>query len=256
MNRIALLIVLVASVATFVGCPKKQTVGMPDYDILVAQDGSGDYTSIQDAIDDASDGDLIYVKAGVYEEEVEIEDRDDINLMGAGPDRAIIDADDEYAAVTLASDGCRLSGFTLTNASSHGVYLKDGHHSIHRCLITDNGDRGIYFTSFSGDPSASIDHCTIVENDVSGIYSPTDHRKTSITNCIIADNGRGIVSDDDEGNMRIDYNCVYEDGSEFDRVTEGKGNIIEDPEYDGDFRLEPGSPCIGAASDGTNMGCF
>jgi len=60
--------------------------------------------------------------------------------------------------------------------------------------------------------------------------------------------------------MTVDYNCVYEDGNAFDGVTEGVGNIEEDPEFKdsagGDFSLEPGSPCIGAASDGDNMGCF
>jgi hypothetical protein len=239
------------------GCPKQQTVAIPEYDIVVAADGSGDYDEIGDALDAADQGDVIFVRAGTYEEELEME-TDRVTLIGAGPDKTIVDADDEYAALTIDADKCRVEGFCLRGASSHGAYIKDGHNVIRRCLITDNGDRGIYFSSFSGDPSAEIDHCTIVENEVSGIYIPTQKKKTRITNCIIAGNGRGIVADDDEGLITIEYNCVYEDGDEFDRVEEslGDGNITEDPELNSSYRLDSGSPCRGAASDGSNMGCF
>jgi hypothetical protein len=241
----------------FTGCPKRQTIAMPDYDILVATDGSGDFEEIGDALMVADEGDVIFIKAGEYEEEVEIE-TDRVQLVGAGPDRTIIDADDGYAAVTLNADRCRVEGICLRGAGSHGVYIKDGHHVVKRCLIVDNGDRGIYFSSFSGEPSAEINHCTIADNEVSGIYIPTQTSKTRIIDCIITENGRGIVADDDDGLIAIEHNCVWEAGDEFDRVEESvdASNIIEDPELDGDYVPEPDSPCRGAASDGTDMGCF
>lgn len=262
MNVRYLPLVALALVIAFSGCPKKQTVVIPDATMVVARDGTGDYKTIQAAIDNATYGDVIYVKAGTYKGGVKLAVLDEVVLAGAGPGRTIIDADDDYAALTFDGGDCEVYGFTLRDASSHGVYVKDGHHIVRNCLVIGNGDRGIYFSSFSGDPSAEIDHCTIATNDVSGVYIPDDNEETSITNCIIAYNGRGIVSDDDKGRMTIDYNCVYEadDGETFDRVSAGRGNISEDPEFkdaaDGDFSLKPGSPCAGAASDGGNMGCF
>ncbi len=233
---------------------------MPDADIVVAADGSGDYTTISQAVEYASDGDVIYVQPGTYRETVECEPLSNFVLTGAGPDKTIIDAGEEYAAVELNSEAVELSGFTLRNAESHGVYVKDGHHRIHHCLITGNGDRGIYFSSFSGDPSAEIDHCTVVDNDVSGIYVPDDNEETFITNCIIAFTGRGIVSDRDEGMMTIENNCLFNDGNDLDNVPEGEDNIFEDPGFvghkDGDYGLTRKSPCVGKAPGGENLGCF
>jgi hypothetical protein len=257
--RQLLLLVLAASVA-IVGCAKKQVLAVPEADIVVAQDGSGDFTTIDAALAKADDGDVVYVKQGTYRGGVEIEGLEGIVLAGAGPGMAIIDADDDYAALTIDTDGCEVYGFTLRDASSHGIYIKDGAHRIHHCLVTGNGDRGIYFTSFGGSPSAVIDHCTVVDNEVSGIYSPEDNEDTEVTNCVIAFTGRGIVTDEDEGGINVAYNCLHNDGTDLDRVTEGEGNIFEDPEFtdpdNGDYTLKSSSPCRGAASDGGDMGCF
>ena len=257
----ALVLVLAATFGLLLtGCPKRSTIAVPEADIVVASDGSGDYESISEAVENASNGDVVFVKAGVYEEEVEVEDLSELVLAGAGPDKAIIDADDEYAALTLVEGEIEVYGFTIKGASSHGVYIKDGHHRIHHCLIVDNEDRGIYFSSFSGDPTAEIDHCTIVDNGVSGIYIPTDDKGNRVTNCIIASDGRGIVSDENTGNIVIEHNCLYNDGNNLDKVNEGEGNVFEDPgfadPYDGDYRLSSGSPCKGAATDGGDLGCF
>lgn len=256
MNRLSVLM-LACLALVLTGCPRRQTVALPEHDIIVAEDGSGDYEEIGDALAAADEGDIIFVRAGIYYEDIEIE-TDRVKLIGAGPDRTVIDADDEYAVVSIDADRCRVEGFTLRGAESHGVYVKDGHHVIRQCLVIENGDRGIYFSSFSGEPSAEIDHCTIADNEVSGVYIPTQTSKTRITNCVIAGNGRGIVADDDEGLITVDWNCAWEDGDEFDRVEAslGENNIIENPKLDDDFRPRSGSPCVGAASDGTNIGCF
>jgi len=242
-------------------CAKTQTIRPVNADITVAADGSTEYESIGDALDDAEDGCVILVKPGMYEEDVEFpDDVSRISLIGAGPDKTIIDADGEYSAVKLQGNGHRLSGFTLRGGKSHGVYVSDGNHQVDHCLIAANGDRGVYLSTMSGHGSARIDHCTIVGNRASGIYSVKDDEQTSVTNCIIAFNGRGIVSDKNESGMKIEYNCLHDDGSEFEEVTEGQGNIDEDPLFvnrdEDNYRLAPTSPCRKAASDGANMGCF
>lgn len=259
---VAIPLLAAAFAAALAGCPKKQTVADErDYTrkVTVAQTGKADYRSISEALGDADDGWLIEVKAGVYEEEVKIED-DEVTLRGAGPGKAIIDADGEYAALTIDADDVVVEGFTLRGAESHGGYVKGEDAVIRRCLITGNGDRGIYFSFMGGEPSGIIDHCTIAGNEVSGLYIPNQNDATAITNCIIADNNRGIVCDKNTGDMKVDYNCLDNEEGDYSSVTAGKHDIQKNPKFtapdEGDYTLKKSSPCIGTARDGGNIGCF
>lgn len=57
--------------------------------IIVAQDGNGDYENIQDAIDNADEGDTIRVYGGIYEENVVVDET--LSLMGNGSEETTID---------------------------------------------------------------------------------------------------------------------------------------------------------------------
>ena len=56
--------------------------------IYVDNGGGADYTQIQDAIDNADDGNIIYVQNGTYFETLVI--NKSISLIGASPDKTII----------------------------------------------------------------------------------------------------------------------------------------------------------------------
>jgi len=73
-------------------------------DYYVAQDGSGDFTSIQSAVDAANSGDIIYISPGVYHEEIII-NKPSLTLEGSDPlnppmidgaDQELIDVQWEY----------------------------------------------------------------------------------------------------------------------------------------------------------------
>src|SRR6185312_5237495 len=55
--------------------------------IVVALDGSGQYRSIQEAVDAAKKGDTIFIKPGAYAEDVTIHSKEKIRLIGAGMDQ-------------------------------------------------------------------------------------------------------------------------------------------------------------------------
>jgi len=59
--------------------------------IVVATDGSGDYRSIQAAIDAAQAKDTIFIKAGIYKEAISITNKENITIMGSGMKQVIID---------------------------------------------------------------------------------------------------------------------------------------------------------------------
>ncbi|HTW92777.1 MAG TPA: right-handed parallel beta-helix repeat-containing protein [bacterium] len=228
--------------------------------LVVAQDSSTRFLTITAALDSARDGDTVFVMPGEYHEPVKVEKTRHITLLGADPATTIVDASDQYAAIELRTDSNRVSGFTLRGADSHGIWVREGQQFIDHCLIIDNGDRGIYLSSFAGRSYAKITHCTIADNGEVGIHAARDDSNTVITDCIIALNPRGVVTDQPEGKLVVRRNCLFGNGLDFDRVAPGDSNIVRDPMFfdnaEGDFRLKNDSPCIGAGIGGTNLGAF
>lgn len=257
-------VVLVLAALWFAGCAvrtlPRSVRTAPVGRLLVAQDSTARFLSISAALDSARDGDTVFVMPGEYREAVKVAKLRKIALLGADPAVTVIDAEDEYAAVELRSDSNRVSGFTLRGADSHGIWVRDGKQFIDHCLIVDNGDRGIYLSSFAGRAFADITHCTIAFNGEVGIHAARDDSATVIADCIIAFNQRGVVTDQSEGNIVVVRNCLFGNGVDFDRVVPGENNIFDDPRFleteRGDFRLRRRSPCIGAGLGSTNIGVF
>ena len=63
--------------------------------IFVAKDGTGDFTTIQEAIDSISDHqtEMIYIKKGIYHEKLVIE-KSDLKFIGENADETIITFND------------------------------------------------------------------------------------------------------------------------------------------------------------------
>lgn len=228
--------------------------------LLVAQDSSAMFQTISAALNSARDGDTVFVMPGEYREVLKVLRPRHITLLGANAATTVVDARDEYAAIELRTDSNRVSGFTIRGADSHGIWVRDGKQFIDHCVIVGNGDRGIYLSSFAGRAFASITHCTVADNGEVGIHAARDDSSTVITDCVIAFNQRGVVTDQPEGRLVVRRNCMFGNGVDFDRVAPGDGNIIRDPRFvdreGGDFRLKNGSPCLGAGNGGTNLGAI
>lgn len=58
--------------------------------VTVALDGTGDFDSIQTAIDQAGPGDTVHIKPGRYEEDITIHSKERLTLEGAGIDKVFI----------------------------------------------------------------------------------------------------------------------------------------------------------------------
>jgi len=95
----------------------RKSIATLDRGILyVGGDGPGNYSKIQEAIDNASKGDTIFVFNGTYYENVDVNKH--INLIGEDKTNTIIDAEGAYYAIQiLVSDVC-FTNFTITNATS------------------------------------------------------------------------------------------------------------------------------------------
>jgi len=145
--------------------------------IYVDDDGTADYTSIQEGVDAAVDGDTVFVYSGKYDEHVVISSKS-ITLQGEDKDSTIIDADGEGTALFInATHDVTVSGFTFQKSGKRtwiaaGMYV----HDSSNCMITDNiiWDCGFGINVF---PSSYI---TISENTMknneNGIFiADSDH---------------------------------------------------------------------------------
>lgn len=66
-----------------------EEISIPSASIYVDDDGGADYTKIQDAIDNASDGDVIFVFNGTYYENVLVNKK--IKLFGENRDIPLVE---------------------------------------------------------------------------------------------------------------------------------------------------------------------
>ena len=126
-----------------------------DGDILyVGGDGSGNYTHIQDAIENASFGDTIYVYNGIYYEVVVISKQ--LFLIGEGSENTIIDAKKKGYTVSVSAPNVTISGFTIKNGSYTGHLVNtanlflDANYSTITGNIFKEADSGIMMDSSHG----------------------------------------------------------------------------------------------------------
>jgi parallel beta-helix repeat protein len=117
--------------------------------IIVASNGHGDYTRIQDGIDNATAGDTIRVWAGIYYETVIVNKT--VSLIGNGSSYSTIDGNQMETVVLITTDLVNLSGFKIMDGST-GL-LKAGIHlnNVLDCNISDNdvynNQEGIYLNN-------------------------------------------------------------------------------------------------------------
>ncbi|RCV65541.1 CASH domain-dontaining protein [Methanophagales archaeon] len=109
-------------------------------------DGSGgaDFTGIQDAINNASDGDTILVYSGIYYENVVV--NKSVTLRGSG--HPVVDAGGEWYAITLTADEITLVGFNATNSgrlwwSDVGIKVTSNNNTITGNNVNNNNEEGI-----------------------------------------------------------------------------------------------------------------
>jgi len=175
--------------------------------LYVGGSGPNNYTSIQDAIDDANSGDTVFVYSGIYYEHVTI-DKSNIDLIGEDKATTIIDAGGYETSINIPvySDDNLVSGLTIRNASYAIIYLNavttadDGtcnYNTISDCIVHDC--IGLSFQAGIKIYSKFIGHADY----------------NTVINCIFYDTSNGIVietgsSSSYTSNNEI-FNCEFYD---------------------------------------------
>lgn len=126
----------------------------------VGGSGPGNYTRIQDAINNASDGETVFVYPGRYMETIII--HTSIELFGRDAAITIIDGAGRSSGVLIEKEKVIVHGFTVTN-SSVGVKIRTNYVTIANNTICFNYEDGI---GIVGDDSQSGDYSVIQSNKI------------------------------------------------------------------------------------------
>ncbi len=176
--------------------------------IHVCWDGSGDYLTIQEGIDAASDGDEVVVCDGTYtgplNKNLEFHGKAITVRSANGPDNCIIDCENEgrgfYFLFTGEPPEALVDGFTITNGREWlgaAIYCRGASPTIANChMIGNSADGGGGAIACYDCDATAIVNCTIVGNYCGYLGGGIFCQRVGtgvIANCKIAGNSSGFV---------------------------------------------------------------
>ena len=181
-----------------------------------------DYPTIQAAIDAASPGDTIYVKKGVYYENIVV-NKPQLFLVGESPEDAIIDGLYRTVVVLIEADGVIFENFTVQNGTiptlpgmqHSGIGVRNCSMVTIKNNIIKGNDEGIWLLSAS---MCSLTNNVIIDNYCSGIkiskwrLGYVVPETNDITNNTIKRNFHGIFLSETHDN-RITENYIIENSN-------------------------------------------
>jgi len=238
-------------------------------------------TTIQDAVDAASDGDQILVTNGVYQSGGQLVSGPTTNRVVVskavtvqsiqGPAFTLIEGDTIAMRCVFLADGAVLSGFTLTNGHTSagdnggGVFCASTNAIVTNCVLVGNTSYALGGGAHAGTfnncvisnntaalggvvEGGALNDCLITGNSGVGAYNCFSR------NCTIVGNSGGGTSGGAFLNSIIYFNGSPNTiGSTFDHccapnIIIGSGNFTNAPEFvdfpGGNFRLQNGSPGV------------
>ncbi len=180
--------------------------------IYVDDDGGADYTKINDAINNASDGDTIYVYSGIYYENIKV--YKSVKLIGENRNTTIIDSQGSGDVINITANQVTLSSFTIQNTDTNhhigqqGIYVKSHYNIITNNKIIDNWSHGIFLYRASNN---IISNNIITHNKHYGIYLQQQSNKNQLLENEVSYNiGHGIHISDYSKDNTISGNIITE----------------------------------------------
>jgi len=186
--------------------------------IYVDDDGGQDYTTIQEAIDAADDGDTVYIHNGFYYESLTV--LKSINLIGEDNKNTIIDGKDIGNAININN--------------TNNVLIKNLMITAHRKITFQNETHTMY-KAYCGILFDTVTHSTIENCNISDCYSDgikfdisfdVHSNNITIKNNVITKNSNGINIDDAYYNSIISNIISFNNGDGISLRT-GRNVIID-----------------------------
>jgi len=165
------------------------TVSSDGITLYVGGSGPGNYSTIQDAIDDANNGDTVFVfnDSSPYYEHLLI--NKSIALIGENCDDTIIYGSNVYVSVKIIVDHVIVSGFTIKKGR-YGIVIEANNCCVAHNYIKDNQRSGIHLSNsyFNDIENNNIEG----SNDEYGIYLSYSWENYIIANNFITNRGHAF----------------------------------------------------------------
>lgn len=192
----------------------------------------GPTQSIQEAINNASEGDTIFMKNGIYTQS-RIMVNKTVTLLGESPEGTIIDggrADDATVILNVIANSVKIINLTVQNTTAGSGYI--GVHlaivqsaEVSGCIIRDSGT-GIRLYNSS---SCRIERNKIVQNSGTGIELQTNGTNNLIRDNLVANNQIGIHAEEHSGSNVVYHNNFV--GNSLQTAGLGRGSSKWDNGY-------------------------
>ena len=155
----------------------------------VALDGSGHFTSIQEAIDQARDGDTVFIRAGRYAEDVTVHSKEGLKVIGEGPEKVFLAGLKRVGTLHIGkwpygATNVEIRGLTVQQHGGLGVGIFNGSGVTLKNLKV-NG-----FVFGQQVQNVHVEDCVIGGSETTGIAF-ADSQATLIDN-LIHDNDHGV----------------------------------------------------------------
>lgn len=161
-------------------------VNNDEFILYVGGNGPGNYTTIQDALNNSDDDYTIFVFNGVYTENLTIDKK--IKLLGENRDNTVIDGNYSQIVIHITTNNVIIKNFTVRNSNG----FKE--------------DSGVKITS----NKTVIDNCIIYRTKIG--VSVFEGFENTISNCVFHTNGNGILINSSENttikNSQFSHNAL------------------------------------------------
>jgi parallel beta-helix repeat protein len=169
-------------------------------DLIVAQQGQGDYSTIGEAIQHAKAGTRIFVRPGLYEESLVIDTP--LEIIGDGPLADIIIECEDSNCLLMQTDRALVRNLTFSEIGRHyAVNIPQGQLLLEDCDLTANSNYTVVAIS-GATANPIIRRCLIHDGKWNGIWVSNSARGT-VEDCEIYDNGTSGVGIGQGANLII-----------------------------------------------------
>ncbi len=201
--------------------------------LYVGGDGPNNYTGIQDAINDAGDGYMIYVYYGIYQENIVVNKSVSLIGISENDEKPIINTSENRNTVSIIADDCVFQGFLVksrqefTDENSPACYMHTNDSIIenntfmygkYTCYMHKSSRNTIRYNKFVGGYLIGLKTYEGRYNTIAYNIAQDNHALEGLylyeTNSNIlgntATNNTHGMSFDDASNCTISFNQIYE----------------------------------------------